>query len=441
MFKVSGGPPQSVVRESGPTVPLVQEGATKLSAFAAGQLNRAGPRARVAVLVLFAAFGVTIGTWAVHLPELKESVGLTAGQLGTVLLAVGVGAVVGMQVGGRLSDRFGSGPVSLISVTAMALAVVVPMCAASMAQAMVAAVVFGICVGTGDVAMNVAAVEVERDYERPIMGLFHGFFSVGTALGSLGSAVGFAVQAKAPVVTLIIGLVSAGALIAVKPALWRRWMGSGPAQVEAPLEESSEPVDKSARWRRLAVLGALSFLLFLAEGSAMDWSSLHAQEHRGASPTTGTMAFTAFVVAMTIGRFTIDRIADRVGAVRVLRWGSAVATAGAVLVVYTDSLILTLVGWAIFGLGICGGIPQVFTAAGAVSGGSGKELSYVVGLGYVATLSGPAVIGWLAEFVSLNQALIVVPVAVLICACGAGAVDGARLGAREPTADDDSRQG
>ena len=69
-------------------------------------------------------------------------------------------------------------------------------------------------------------------------------------------------------------------------------------------------------------------------------------------------------------------------------------------------LALTLVGWAVMGLGLCGGVPQVFTAAGNLAGGAGKALSRVVGTGYLAFLAGPGVIGWLADRSSLNAAFL-----------------------------------
>jgi hypothetical protein len=62
-------------------------------------------------------------------------------------------------------------------------------------------------------------------------------------------------------------------------------------------------------------------------------------------------------------------------------------------------------------------MPQVFTAAGNVGGSSGRSLALVVGVGYAAILGGPAVLGWVAERLSLNDALIIPLVAVLLCSC------------------------
>ena len=44
--------------------------------------------------------------------------------------------------------------------------------------------------------MNAAAVSVERDYGRPIMAAFHAVFSVGTVVGSLIGAAGFALRLR-----------------------------------------------------------------------------------------------------------------------------------------------------------------------------------------------------------------------------------------------------
>jgi MFS family permease len=107
----------------------------------------------------------------------------------------------------------------------------------------------------------------------------------------------------------------------------------------------------------------------------------------------------------------------------VLRYGSLVAAVGIVIVIASESIPLVVCGWTVFGLGLAVGVPQVFTAAGNLTGGrSGTTLSRVVGLGYVAILAGPAVTGWLIEFVSWTGAFLVSLIAVLVCAVNAPAV-------------------
>lgn len=374
-------------------------------------------RARVAVFCLFASFGIVIATWAVHLPSVKDVTGISTSLLGAILLILGAGALIGMQVAGALVDKFGSGPVGVVGVAGMAVALLLPLAATTWVWVAAGAIVLGFATGTAEVGMNAAAVDVERDYDRPIMAAFHGVFSIGTVVGALVGAAGFAIAAGVFETALLVS-VTALVVVGVAAAVLLRRRPTSPA--EEP--ELVAPDEESPPRGRVVVLGALAFLLLLAEGSAMDWSSLHAQQHLGASPSIGSLALGSFVAAMTVVRFSIDRVVERVGPVRVVRWCAVTAVAGFAIVMASPWLPLTLVGWVVVGLGLSGGVPQVFTAAGNVGGSSGRALSRVVGTGYLAILAGPGVIGWLADRITLNTAFVLPLAGVLVCAAMAAAV-------------------
>lgn len=382
-------------------------------------VDRRVVRARFAVFVLFASFGGVLSTWVVHLPELKAATGISTAVLGTVLLVLGVGSLAGMQLIGFLIDRFGSEIVAVVAGAAMPLALLAPLSASRLGHALAGAFVFGVAAGCADVSMNAAAVSVERDYERPIMAAFHGVFSIGTVVGSLLGAAGFALHVGT---IAMAAAVCAGCLVLVSVAL---------ANLRGRLRHRRAATDATAdgdrktapgHRRKVLLLGAVAFLLLLAEGSAMDWGSLHAQQHLGVSASLGAVAVGTFLVAMTVGRFTVDRVAAQVGPVWVLRGGALLAAVGIALVIVAPWYALVLVGWSLMGLGLAGGVPQVFTAAGNLGGMSGRTLSRVVGVGYIAILSGPAIIGWLVELISWRGAFLVPLAAVLISAGAARAV-------------------
>ena len=373
-------------------------------------------RARAAVFALFASFGIVLSTWAVHLPALKQSVGMSNAVTGTVLLILGIGSLVGMQISGVAISRWGTERVAVMAGVALAVSIMVPLAATTIGQAAVGAFVLGTSAGCADVGMNAAAVDVERDYGRPIMAAFHAVFSIGTVIGSLQGSAGFALQLTTLTTTSTIAsicLVTVGAAFTgfrgyrVRRELDSEEMPALPAQVDRRLR------------LRVLLLGMLAFLLLLSEGSAMDWSSLHAREHLGASAPSAALAIGSFVVAMTVARFAADRVAQAVGPVWVLRGGAILAAAGILAVIMAPNLPVALAGWALFGLGLAGGLPQVLTAAGNLGGGSARTLSRVVGVGYVAVLGGPALIGWLVQLVSWQGAFLVPLCSVVICAAAA----------------------
>jgi predicted MFS family arabinose efflux permease len=372
--------------------------------------------ARAAVFALFASFGIVLSTWAVHLPVLKQSVGMSNAVTGTVLLILGIGSLAGMQISGVAISRWGTERVAVMAGVALAVSIMVPLAATTIGQAAVGAFVLGASAGCADVGMNAAAVDVERDYGRPIMAAFHAVFSIGTVIGSLLGSAGFALQLTTLTTTSTIASIC---LVTVGAA----FTGFRGYRARRELDSEEIPalpaqVDRRLRLRVL-LLGMLAFLLLLSEGSAMDWSSLHAREHLGASAPSAALAIGSFVVAMTVARFAADRVVQAVGPVWVLRGGAILAAAGILAVIMAPNLPVALAGWALFGLGLAGGLPQVLTAAGNLGGGSARTLSRVVGVGYVAILGGPALIGWLVELVSWQGAFLVPLCSVVICAAAA----------------------
>jgi len=372
--------------------------------------------ARAAVFALFASFGIVLSTWAVHLPVLKQSVGMSNAVTGTVLLILGIGSLAGMQISGVAISRWGTERVAVMAGVALAVSIMVPLAATTIGQAAVGAFVLGASAGCADVGMNAAAVDVERDYGRPIMAAFHAVFSIGTVIGSLLGSAGFALQLTTLTTTSTIASIC---LVTVGAA----FTGFRGYRARRELDSEEIPalpaqVDRRLRLRVL-LLGMLAFLLLLSEGSAMDWSSLHAREHLGASAPSAALAIGSFVVAMTVARFAADRVVQAVGPVWVLRGGAILAAAGILAVIMAPNLPVALAGWALFGLGLAGGLPQVLTAAGNLGGGSARTLSRVVGVGYVAVLGGPALIGWLVQLVSWQGAFLVPLCSVVICAAAA----------------------
>ncbi|GAB3271000.1 MFS transporter [Kineosporia babensis] len=377
-------------------------------------------RVRVANTGLFLLTGLATALWVVNIPAVQEQAGVSKSVLGLLLLALGGGSIVGMQVAGWISDRYGSRPTAGLAVVIIALGINGPGWASSGWQLALLLPLLGLGTGTIIVAANDQAVKIEQAYGRPIMSAFHGYFSIA---GALGAGLGAALHALDVPARGALAIASVAAVL-IGLACVPRLLGAHEAArlaVPAPAEPVSgtEP----SVLRPAVVLAVLSCLLSLAEGTATDWSVLHAVEHLGQSQTSAAFAYGTFALAMTIGRLSVDRVVAQAGPVLVVRWGSALAALGMLGVVLSPAYPLTLLAWLVFGLGLSGIVPQIFTAAGNLSlQRRGVILSRVVGLGYLGMLAGPALVGWLADLIGLNAALLA---PMLCCLTGlvlAGAV-------------------
>ncbi len=376
-------------------------------------------RARFGVFGIFFVVGLGMAAWLVSIPAVQQRTGVSHATLGLLLLVLGAGGVIGMQIAGYAIARWGSKIVTGAALALYVLAVNLPVHTTGTLTLGLALLIFGLANGAVDVSMNDQAVIVERGYGRPIMSAFHAFWSVGGAVGALIGAAALGLGYQVSVAVLIASMAAAvGGVICVRVLLAREPAPAAEGIDAAHVGEASPAVGRSIR-RRVIGFGVLAFLLMLAEGVANDWSALHAVEHLGQPSSAAALAYATFAVAMTVGRLTVDRIAGRFGPAFVVRYGSLAAAVGIGVVMVSPVFPLTLVGWAVFGLGLAGVVPQLFTAAGNISSTNQSIiLSRVVGAGYVGQLAGPALVGVVAGWVGLNLAfalpLIFCVVAVIV---------------------------
>ncbi|GAA1142288.1 MFS transporter [Kribbella jejuensis] len=364
------------------------------------QLPASPPRAaRVATWSYFGLNGFAVGMWVVHIPSIEQRTGITHSTLGLLLLVLGGAAFTGMQVAGPLVDKIGQRRLVPAAGILLGVALAGPGLATNWWTLGIALIFVGFGNGSIDVGMNAQAVVVERGYPRPIMAAFHAMWSIGGAIAAVVGAATLRAHVP-PEVTLAL----AGLICIVLSLIASRFLLE--ATEPAAAEVSEAPREKPSA-KLVWALGGLAFGLMLSEGVANDWAALHFRDILGTSVSTAAYAYGAFAVAMTVGRFLTDRVAAVVGPAAIVRWGAAMAAVGLTLVIVVPWVPVALAGWAIFGLGLAGGVPQLFTAAGNLDPrSSGALMARVVGLGYVGLLAGPALIGGLAHWMPLNIAFI-----------------------------------
>ena len=128
---------------------------------------------------VFFVHGAVYASWASRVPLVKDSLHLTAGQLGLVLAGPGLGALAGSQAGGMLVHRFGSRAVSAAAPLVLCLPLgLVP--AAGAAWSLTALLVLlGAADGGTSVAMIAQAVAVQDAYGRSVLNGLHAVRSIG----------------------------------------------------------------------------------------------------------------------------------------------------------------------------------------------------------------------------------------------------------------------
>ncbi|MGV2921025.1 MFS transporter, partial [Streptomyces alfalfae] len=200
-------------------------------------------RGQLAIAALFCALGFQYATWAARIPALKSDLGLTAAEVGVLLMAAGVGAAVSFPLVAALMRRLGSQRLALLSALALALVLLALAAAPNYPVALLVMCVDGVLVGCLNVAMNAQGAALESRYERNAMARLHATFSAGSLLAALlasgMNAVTSAVAAHfgaAAALLLLLVVVARTGLLADEPAAGKPEKAEETEEAEASRE-------------------------------------------------------------------------------------------------------------------------------------------------------------------------------------------------------------
>ena len=368
--------------------------------FAPGRLEQMSTR----IAFFIAGFG--IAAWAPLVPYAKARAGLDEGTLGLLLLSLGVGSILAMPLAGILAARFGCRRVATGGTLLICAALPLLATVSSIPALIAALFMFGAGLGTVDSTVNLQAVIVERASGKNMMSGFHGLFSLGGIVGAAGVSALLGLGISPLGATLVVIVLLLIALAKAVPHLLP--YGS----------ESSGPAFAVPHGIVLFI-GGMCFIVFLAEGAALDWSAVFLAQERGIDTAYAGLGYAAFALTMTVGRLTGDKIVRRLGATRVIVFGGLTAAAGLLLATFAPGWEAALVGYALLGAGCSNIVPVLYTAVGKQTVmPESVAVPAITTLGYAGILAGPAVIGFIAHGSSLSFAFALMAVLLVAVAVG-----------------------
>ncbi|MEU6192131.1 MFS transporter [Streptomyces sp. NPDC047061] len=373
-----------------------------------GSLRDPFRRSQLAIAALFCSLGFQYATWAARIPAIKAELGLTAAEVGVLLMAAGIGAVASFPLVPVLVKRLGSARLALLSALCLTLLLLALALAPDYPVALLVMVADGVCVGCLNVAMNAQGTALETRYERNTMARLHATFSAGSLLAALLAS---GMNAATSSVTAHFGV--AAAVLVLLTALAR----SGLLEDEAPAAE--KPSSSRAGWSlpsrvTLWMCCAMAFGT-VTEGAMNDWSALYLREVAKSTAELAPMGIAVFSGMMVLARLFADGWRSRWGDGRVVLLGSALAAAGLAFALLSGGVAAALVGFACVGLGCAAVTPCVYVAA--AKQGS-QALALVAAMGTTGLLAGPPLIGFVASSSSLVWGLgVVAAAAVVVSLC------------------------
>lgn len=373
-------------------------------------MDQALLRRKRALFAYFFVPGLALASWVTRTPEIRDAIGASVAQMGLVLFGMSLGSMVGILTAGRVVSRFGTrftAVLGLSLVFASLVTIALGVVTGSQIIAGCGLAFFGLGMGQTEIAINLDGAAVEVELRRPVLHTLHGCFSFGTLCGAL---IGLALVAFKVPVALHMALVGT---VVIAMILWfRRDIPQGLAA-----GQSLAPVPGAGsvwRDRRVLLIGVIVFALALAEGAANDWLPIVMLDEHGFSAASGSLIFTAFAAAMTVGRFGGGFFLQRFGPVRVMRVCAVLATLGIAYIALGSNPWVAGLAVFVWGIGASLGFPVALSAAGSGGPGGAARVKAVAIVGYIAMLVGPPGLGFVGEDFGLRSALMIVCVLVAL---------------------------
>ena len=377
------------------------------------------------VFACFFLYAFCMGGFFPRLAEIQRAMAVGEGALGLALIGVAAGTLISLTFGAHLIARMGHRRILL------GLLPVLPVFYALAANAPTPLLMFaclfpaGVLVGAVEVVVNLEADRAEHQSGRRLMNRSHAFWSMGffsaAALGALMAWLGVSPQLHLAGVVLLCLL---GTLLLLGK------LEAAPQREADHSHATTEPARFATPTAAVLVLVVVTLPAMVLEGAGFDWSAIYMRDVFGSSAFWGGLAVATGAAAQALTRYFADRLVERHSPVTVARFLLSVLALGDVLVFVSGSPALSLLGFALMGVGSSAIFPLAMSAAAQrTDRPSTVNVAALAQIAFVSFLLAPPLLGLVAERFGIRWSFgIALPLVVaslwLASALGASGVRG-----------------
>ncbi|WP_208328344.1 MFS transporter [Flavobacterium poyangense] len=352
-------------------------------------------RIRFAVGMFYFGMGLSFATWASRIPDIKTTLHLSEGDLGSILFALPMGQLLIMPFSGKMVTKFGSHRILIFSLIMYVLCLTNLGLATTALQLSVGLFLFGLFGNLANIAVNTQGVYTEVLFKKTIMSSFHGMWSFA---GFTGALVGLGMLAL-KLSPLHHFLIIAG-IVLLMIVFNFKFLVKAKEKIKDKTEKKKLFVkpDSALIW-----LGVIGFCSMASEGVMFDWSGVYFKDVVKAPGPLVILGYTSFMIMMASGRFLGDGLINKFGRERVMQISGIMISTGLFTAVFLPYIIPCTIAFMLVGLGVATIVPTVYSMAGKnPTVPPGEALTIVSSVSFLGFLMGPPVIGHIAETFGLQ---------------------------------------
>jgi len=338
----------------------------------------------------FCVHAISMGSIFPRMADIKQQMGVGEQVLGLSLIGIPVGTLLALTLAAPAVEKFGFRRTLLCAIPLVAILYAVAVHALVPIWFFLALMPIGFLLGCVEIVLNTEADRVEHMLKRRIMNRAHSFWSFGFFGAGLMGA-GMAQLGLSPQMDLAL----IAPMIAMAVALFLgRFEPAASRNVE---HDHDRPKFAFPSLAILAIV-AVTLSAMLMEGAGIDWSAIYMRNIFNSGPFIAGVAVATVALSQAIARFFADQFVDRHSPVVVTRFLSVVLLAGTVIAFLALSPLLSLLGFALIGIGCSVMFPlAVSTAAQMTDRPAAINVASMVQTAFVVFLLGPPLLGSLGE--------------------------------------------
>jgi MFS family permease len=338
--------------------------------------------------------GIISATWASRIPEIQHKFQLSDAQWGGVLFALPMGLVSGIPLSSWLIEKFTSSRMMTVGGIIFSSLLCGLALAPNVYSLILILYLFGLSRNLSTISINTNAIEVQRVFDKPIVASFHGVWSLACLFAA---AIGTFMISRSLSPTLHFCIIS---ILTVSVIIFNKRDGS----IKKNETDEKKPFFIKPD-KYLLILGLMCFCTMMCEATIFDWAVNYFKKVIHADNHLVTVGYTAFIVAMTSGRFIGDKIIDFMGLEKVLFICGVLMATGFIITVLFPTLWIAAFGFLLIGLGDSIVVPSLFSLAGkSTRMKPGYAIASVSMIGYAGFLLGPLIVGFLSQHFGLGSA-------------------------------------
>ena len=350
---------------------------------------------RVFLSLSFFLAGFSFSTWASRIPTIREAFDFNDAELGSILLAMPIGSLLGLPISGWLVSRYNSRVPLTVGYALNTVSLAIIGFTHSVPALVAAVLLFSFTTRIFNISVNTQAITLQKHFEHKIMGSFHGFWSTGGIFGILFSTLMLEFDISLQTHFLTVGI---GALLLT--------LYSYQFLLKDDKSESGNKIVFGKPDPYIFYLGIIVLLSAICEGGMFDWSGIYFQQVLNVK--IFTYGYLIFMTFMALSRFISDKIIERIGLPKTYIMSSVCIVGGIAMAIIVPRFWTAMVGFSMVGFGTAAVIPMSYALAGSSRKYSpGMAISIIATYSITGMLLGPPLIGYLAHAFNLRISFVI----------------------------------